>query len=60
VSGSDSMVGPVLGDPVGVDCFWGGTIGQGVALVLSSNLLPHPRVQFRTKTLLYQILNKKS
>jgi hypothetical protein len=37
----------------------GGTIGQGVALVSSSDSLPHHRVHFRCKTLLYQIMNKK-
>jgi hypothetical protein len=34
------------GRPVGVDRFWGGTVGQGVTLVSSSDLLPHPHVQF--------------
>jgi hypothetical protein len=46
VSGPDSTVGPTLGDPIGVDRFWGGTIGQGVTLVSSSDSLPHPHVQF--------------
>jgi hypothetical protein len=36
----------VLGDPIGIDRFWGGTVGQGVTLVSSSDSLPHPRVQF--------------
>jgi hypothetical protein len=36
----------MLGDPVGIDRFWGGTVGQGVTLVSSSDSLPHPRVQF--------------
>jgi hypothetical protein len=35
-----------------------GILGQGVALVLSSVSLPHPRVIFCCKTLLYQNLNK--
>jgi hypothetical protein len=37
----------------------GATLGQGVALVSSSVLLPHLRVHFCCKTLLYQNLNKK-
>jgi hypothetical protein len=36
----------------------GGTIGQGVTLLLSSVALPHPRVLFCCKTLLYQNLNQ--
>jgi hypothetical protein len=46
VSGLDSTVGPILRDPVGVDRFWGGIIGQGGTLVSSSDSLPHPHVQF--------------
>jgi hypothetical protein len=34
----------VLGDPVGVDHLWGGTVGQGVTLVSSSDSLPYPHV----------------
>jgi hypothetical protein len=36
----------------------GGILGQGVALVSSSVSLPHLRVQFHYKTLLYQNLNQ--
>jgi hypothetical protein len=58
VSGSDSTVGSVLREPYALTASEGGTVGQGVALVSSSDSLLHPRIFFRCKTLLYQILNK--
>jgi hypothetical protein len=36
----------------------GGILGRGVALILSSILLPHLRVIFHCKTLVYQNLNQ--
>jgi hypothetical protein len=58
VSGIDSTVGPVLGDLKALTASEGNILGQGVALVSSSVLLPHPRVYFCCKTLLYQNLNQ--
>jgi hypothetical protein len=59
VSGPHSMVGPMLGDPQALTSSEGGIVGQGVALVSSSDSLPHSCILFCCKTLLYQILNKK-
>jgi hypothetical protein len=44
VSGLDSTVGPVLGDPQALTISEGGTVGQGVALVSLSDSLPRPRI----------------
>jgi hypothetical protein len=46
VSGPDSTVGPVLRDPLALTASEDGTVGQGVALVSSSDSLPHLRILF--------------
>jgi hypothetical protein len=58
VSGIHSTVGPILGDLEALTASEGNILGQGVALVSSSVLLPHPRGYFCCKTLLHQNLNQ--
>jgi hypothetical protein len=44
---------------VGIDHCYGGILGQGVVLLLSSVSLSHLHVPFHCKTLLYRNLNQK-
>jgi hypothetical protein len=46
VSGPDSTVGSVLREPYALTASESGTVGQGVALVSSSDSLSHPRIFF--------------